>query len=99
MMFGFALVCFGTSIRVGGWLPWRSMLYAGNQEWADYYRGLSSIWTASGVLIAVVGLAFLLCPFLRSKWGIRAPYTFTVVAAIGLYAIGATGTYLGAQLF
>lgn len=88
MLFGFSLVCLGGAIRVGGWLPWRSMLYA-QSEWAAWYQGLSNIWTGTGVLLAVIGLGLIM-----HKGAIR----MTLIAA-GLYLTGYLGTWLFALLF
>ena len=48
LLLGFGLVVTGAAIRIGGWLPWRSMLHAGDHDLANWWKSFSTIWTEKG---------------------------------------------------
>lgn len=98
LILGFGLICIGSAIRIGGWLPWRAMLQAGNRDLADWWRELATVWTAGGALVMIVGMTVLMWPALQRLthgWAI-----FAVMAFEGtLFFLGATGTQVLSHFF
>lgn len=91
MLAGFIMLCMGVAVRIGGWLPWRSMLLAGREDLAAWYVSFSSYWTAAGALLCVVGMVAITKPLLRQYLG-RRTWIGTAVLTLGFYSWGVIWT-------
>lgn len=91
MALGMFLVTLAGALRIGGWIPWRALLLAENEQAADQYRDLSWLWTGSGAVILVIGVAVIAWPLLVRTFG-RAVIHICALWALGLYLWGVIGT-------
>lgn len=100
LLLGFGLVLIGAAIRIGGWLPWRAMLFASNQEAANAWKAYSTVWTGAGALVMIVGMAVLMWPALKRMWGGAGPAVASVVIGEAvLFTFGVLGTAAVALFF
>ena len=90
---GFGIMALGVTIRIGGWVPWRPYLYAGDLEGASAYRAFSVLWTAPGEILAVTGLVMVAWPLLRSLLG-RYTILWVILMTASCFFAGAGITHL-----
>lgn len=100
MALGSAIFQLGLAARIGGWLPWRPMLYAGDTKTASWWAELAWTWTDAGALAAAVGLTIMFWPRLSS---FRHAVATTAIGAPALvivtYAIGYVASWWAAGFF
>ena len=90
---GFGIMALGVVIRIGGWIPWRPYLYAGDLSGAEAYKAFSVLWTGAGEVLAVTGLVLIAWPLLRSLLG-KYAVVWVILMTVACFFVGAWITQL-----
>ena len=89
MIMGLVFFCLGVAVRIGGWVPWRGMRLAENQEWVTWWADLATLWSTFGTWSIVLGATMFMWPSLVRVAGKSSLACLLVLSLqTGFFAVG-----------